>query len=146
MNMMRSVVIIGGSVVVGLGLIVLWATVSRPPASERTPIVYVEEAAEAEHWIELDVPAVSTAENFIGHQTRIVSGRVRNAGDRPLRSVELVLEFEDFEGETVHEFAGEALRASLPAGESRGYEFRFEELPAGWNYSIPRVRVRRVGY
>ncbi len=146
MNMLRSVVIVGGAVVVGLGLIVLWATLSRPPASERAPMTYVEDASEAERWIDLDVPTVSTAENFLGHQVRIVTGRIRNVGDQALRSVELFLEFQGFEGETVHEFAGEALRTSLPAGESRDYEFRFEELPAGWNFSVPRVRVRRVGY
>jgi hypothetical protein len=54
--------------------------------------------------------------------------------------------FQDYDGETVHEFEGEAVRTPLRPDESRGYEFRFENLPDRWPFRIPVVEVRRVGY
>jgi hypothetical protein len=146
MSMMRSVLIIGGTITVGLGVIVMWAMASRPPASERTPITYIGTAAEAAPYIELEVLGVATAENFLGDRIRVISGRIHNRSEQTLRSIELRLAFHDYEGMTVREFEGEALGAALPAGESRSYEFRFDDLPREWNTDVPAVNIKRVGY
>lgn len=144
--MMRSVLIVGGTVAFGLGLIVLWAVMSRPPASERAPMTYVDAQGQLGDYVELGRVGLAAAENFVGHRILIVTGSVRNASLRPLRSVEMHLAFHDLAGGTVHEFDGDALRSTLPAGESRPFEFRFENLPEEWNRAVPLVEVRRIGY
>jgi hypothetical protein len=144
--MTRSVLIVGGTVVVGLALIGLLALSSRPPVSERAPMTHVEDADELEALVELERLGIATAENFVGHRIRVIEGTFRNVSDGTLRSVELSLAFKDYDGMTILESEGEALRSALPPGETRRYEFRFENLPDGWNFRIPDVRVRRVGY
>ena len=143
---MRSVLIIGGAVAIGVALIGIWAISSRPPASERAPITSVEDLSRPSDYVELDGLNIATAENFVGHRIRVIGGMVRNNSPQTLRSIELHLAFQDYDEETVHEFDGEALRNPLPPGESRTYEFRFENLPDEWNFRIPVVDVRRVGY
>lgn len=144
--MIRSVVIVGSSILVALGLIGLWALSSRPPAEERAPIEYVEGVDGLDTGVEVDQPGIATAENFVGNRIRVVEGTLRNTSDRLVRSVELQLTFEDREGEIVHEESGEALRSALPAGETRRYEYRFENLPDTWNLRRPTVTVGRVGF
>ena len=144
--MTRSVLIIGGTVAVSIALIGIWATSSRPPASEQVPITFVEDPALLGSYVELDGLNIATAENFVGHRIRVIGGSVRNASEQTLRSVGLYLAFQNYDGETVQESEGEALRTPLPPGESREYEFRFENLPDAWNFRIPVINVRRVGY
>jgi hypothetical protein len=142
----RSAVIVGSSVLVGLGLIGLWALSSRPPVEERAPISYVDDPASIGTALELDRLGILTAENFVGNRIRIIEGSFRNTGDRTIRSVELHLAFHDSAGAVVYEETGEALRVALPADETRRYEFRFENLPETWNFRIPTVTVARLGY
>jgi hypothetical protein len=146
MSMMRSVLIVGGTVAFGVSLIVVWAAMSRPAASERAPITYVELPSEIVDLVALDGPNIATAENFVGNRIRVIGGRVQNTGDRPVRSIQLRLVFEDYDGATVLRFEGEALRSTLPPGDNRDYEFRFENLPDEWNFRIPVVEILRLGY
>jgi hypothetical protein len=146
MGMTRSVLIVGGTVAVGLALIGLLALSSRPPASERGPVTYVEDPEALRGLIALERMGIATAENFVGHRIRVIEGTVRNVSDRPIRSIELHLEFKGDDGATIFASDGEALRMSLPPGEARRYEFRFENLSEEWNFRIPEVTVRRVGY
>lgn len=143
---MRSAAIIGCTVLVALASVGVWALSSRPPAEERRPVAYVDDPASIGAAIELDRLGILTAENFVGNRIRVIEGTFRNVSDRTIRSVELRLEFLDADGGVVHEDEGEALRSPLPPGETRRYEFRYENLPETWNYRIPGVSVARVGY
>ena len=75
---MRSVVIVGGTVAVGLALIALWALLSQPPSAERGPITYIEASDEASGFIDLGEVRIAVAENFIGNRIFIVGGSVTN--------------------------------------------------------------------
>lgn len=144
--MLRSVVIIGGTVAIGIALMGFWEASSRPPTNERLPMTFVEEPVRFNDYVELSGLRIATAENFVGHRFRVIKGQVRNTSDETLRSIELRLAFQDYGEATVQEFDGEALQSSLAPSESRAYEFRFESLPDEWNFRIPMVEIRGVGY
>ena len=72
--MLRSVLIIGGTVAVGIALIGIWAASSRPPASERAPMISVEDPTRLGGYIELGWLNIVTAENFVGHRIRVIGG------------------------------------------------------------------------
>lgn len=146
MSLMRSVVIVGGTVAVGLGLIVFWALMSQPPPAERGPLTYIEASSAASGFVELGEVGIAVAENFIGNRIFFVRGSVRNISQQPLRSIELGIAFQDYAGTPVHEFVGEGLRSPLQPDETGSYEFSFEDLPAEWNYAAPQVEVLRVGH
>jgi hypothetical protein len=142
----RTSVIIGSTVVIGLGLIAFWATISRPPAADAAPLIYIENTEELSRYVDLPRLGILTSENFVGHRIRVIEGTVSNLSDRTLRSVELRLSFNSFDGGIVLESEEEALRVPLPPGEARRFTFRFENLPTGWNYRVPDIEVLRVGY
>ncbi len=146
MSLMRSVVIVGCTVAVGLGLIALWALMSQPPSAERGPITYIEASDEASGFVDLGELRIAVAENFIGNRIFIVGGSVTNISPQPLRSIELRLTFHDPAGTPVHEFVGEGLSSSLQRDETGLYEFSFENLPPEWSFALPQIEVLRVGY
>ena len=142
----RSRLIVLTTSALGLGLIGLWVFLSAPADVRSDPIVYVENPLELSEYVELPHLGILTSENYLGHQIREIEGSVLNRSDRTLRSVELNLAFKSFDGEVVLVSEEEALRAPLGPGEERMFVFRFENLPAGWNYRVPDVEVRAVGY
>ena len=144
--MLQTRIIIGGFLLFGLGLIGLWSAASRPPSADTEPLVFVESAAEFPDYVELPRLGILTSTNYVGHRIRIIEGTIRNVSDRPLRSVELNLAFNDFEGEVVMESQEQGLKSSLPSGEERRYIFRFENLPPEWNYRVPDVSINRIGF
>ncbi len=143
---MRSVVIVGGTVAVGLALIALWALMSQPPSAERGPITYLEASDDAPGFVDLGEVRIAVAENFIGNRIFIVAGSVTNVSPQPLRSIELGLTFHDSAGMPIHEFVGEGLSSPLQRDETGSYEFSFENLPVEWSFALPQVEVLRVGY
>jgi hypothetical protein len=142
----RSRLIVSTTSVVGLGLIGLWAFLATPEDEFSEPIVYVQNADEFSDYVELPHLGILTSENYLGHQIREIEGSVLNLSTRTLRSIGLRLAFESVSGAVVLESDEEALRAPLEPGQERLFVFRFENLPEDWNYRVPAVEIRSVGY
>ena len=143
---MQTRLIMGLALAGGLALIGAWAWLSRPEGPDARPLVYVEDPDEVGTLVALRPPGIMTSENFVGHRIRIVEGAIQNIGTETLGSVELLLTFRSVEGETVLESREEGLPEPLAPGEERRYVFRFENLPAEWDYRVPEVSVLRAGY
>ncbi len=144
--MKQTRIFIGGFLLFGLGLIVVWAGSSWLSRTDTEPLVFVAAEADFPDYVELPRLGILTSTNYVGHRIRVVEGTIRNVSEHPLRSVELNLAFNSFDGEAVMESQEQGLRSSLPAGEDRRYSFRFENLPPEWNYRVPDVRIIRIGY
>jgi hypothetical protein len=144
--MLQTRIIIGGFLLFGLGLIGLWSAASRPPSADTEPLVFIENETVFSDYVELPRLGILTGTNFLGHRIRVIEGTISNISEQTLRSVELNLEFNSFDGEIVLESLEQGLRSSLPAGEDRRYSFSFENLPPEWNYRVPEVRITRIGY
>ena len=89
-------------------------------------------------YVELSRLGILTSTNYLGHRIRIIEGTILNVGEETLRSVELNLSFNSFDGEVVMESDEQGLRSPVQPGEERIYTFRFENLPPGWNFRVPR--------
>lgn len=137
--------IIGAFLLLGFALIGFWS-LSQPSAPEALPLVFVDDESIFDDYVELPHLGILTSTNFVGHRIRVIEGTILNVSDQVLRSVELNLAFKSFDDEVVLESEEEGLAAALPPGEERVYTFRFENLPANWNYRVPEVSVKRIGY
>ena len=144
--MLQTRIIIGGFLLLGLGLIGLWSAASQPPPADTEPLIFIEAEDAYPAYVELPRLGIRTGTNFVGHRIRVIEGTIRNVSEETLRSVELNLAFNSFDGEVVMESEERGLRSPLPAGEERRYSFRFENLPPEWNYRIPDVRIIQIGY
>jgi hypothetical protein len=144
--MLQTRIIIGSFLLFGLALISLWSVVSQPPPTNTEPLVFVEAEADFPDYVEMPRLGILTGTNFVGHRIRVIEGTIRNVSAQTLRSVELNLAFNSYDGEVVLESAEQGLRSPLPAGEEQRYSFRFENLPPEWNYRVPDVGIIRIGY
>ena len=144
--MAQTRIIIGAFLLLGLGLIGLWALASQPTGADTEPLVLVDNEAGFSSYAELPRLGILTSTNFVGHRIRIIEGTIRNVSEQTLRSVELNLAFNSFDGEVVLESEEQGLGSPLPPGQERLYTFRFENLPADWNYRVPDVEIIRIGY
>jgi hypothetical protein len=88
--------------------------------------------------------AMSEAENFLHQKVKYLDGDVKNAGQRALSGIEVIVVFRDDMNQI-------ALRESRPilAGASAGlspgatahFQVSFDHVPPSWNMQMPVVEV-----
>lgn len=86
---------------------------------------------------------MSAAENFLGDTLTYLDVTVTNKGGRPVRRLEVQLEFVDTWNQVVLRETAHAVTeraAPLKPGESRTIQVRFEHIPADWNQALPRMK------
>jgi hypothetical protein len=99
--------------------------------------------------IHVENVALSRAENFLHQEVTTLSGDLVNTGSRPLRAVELTIEFSDDLRQVVLRETQSAIVPGAPPlapGERRSFEASFEHIPSSWNIQQPVVRVTSLQF
>lgn len=130
-------------------VIYVWPGVENPPAPRARETHLPFGAAEQEYARKLQIEnlALSRAENFLHQQVTTLSGELINAGDRPLKNVELTVEFSDQLPQVVLRESRVVLasgRPPLASGERQAFEISFEHIPTSWNRQRPGVHVSGI--
>ncbi len=84
------------------------------------------------------------AANFLNQEVTILFGNVTNNGTRPVREIQVQLEFKDVFHQVVLRDTLRVLgsRATpLPPGESRDIQITYEHIAADWNHADPDLRI-----
>ena len=86
---------------------------------------------------------MSAAVNFLGSTVTYLDGTVTNKGAKPVRRLEVELNFVDpfnqvVLRETARPLAGHA--APLQPGETHAFRVTFDHMPADWNQAPPAVK------
>jgi hypothetical protein len=112
------------------------------PADRRLPFG-PEEQGYAAH-VRLENLKMSRAANYLQQEVTFLSGTVTNDGPRPLRDIEVTVEYYDTLNRVI-------LRERMPLfgtrpvpldpGEKRSFQLGFEHIPPSWNYVYPAIRV-----
>jgi hypothetical protein len=94
--------------------------------------------------IEFLEPKVARAANFLNQEVTFVFGTVLNNGARPIRQIEVTLEFHDPFNQVVlrdkQRLFGPNAVPLLPH-ERRDFQLGYETLPAQWNQAYPTVHI-----
>ena len=126
------------TVILGIAVWVVHTRSSRPqPRAALTA-----EGREYLQHIEIAEVKVSAATNFLGDMVTYVDAKVTNTGSRPIRQLDLRLEFSDMLNQVVLREIAYPLTARMPplkAGESRPFRVTFEKMPAEWNQALPTI-------
>jgi hypothetical protein len=94
--------------------------------------------------IRLENIALSRAENFLHQEVTTLTGELVNGGDRPLRGVEVTIEFFDDMSQIALRETRSVLAPGTPPtapGEHRAFEVSFEHIPSSWNMQQPLLHV-----
>jgi hypothetical protein len=139
--------LVAAALVLGLGAYFYFSpeTAQRPPASAAVPHLSFGPAEQTYAGnIHVENLTLSKNENFLNQEVTTLSGDVGNAGTRPVRDVEITVEFFDELHQVVLRETRSLFSSSpgaLAPGERREFEISFEHIPSSWNTEPPAVRV-----
>jgi hypothetical protein len=140
------VLIIGAAGMIILVSVLYWAIQNAPAPVKPPPILLAMGPVETEYvpHIEFLEPQVARATNFLNQEVTFVFGTVKNNGPRPIKQIEVTLEFHDVFGQIVLRdkdrlFSEDAI--PLESYHMRDFQITYETLPAQWNQGYPTLRI-----
>jgi hypothetical protein len=120
--------------------------VARHPAQE---IALTPEAKAYVRNLKLDDVTMKATSSYVGADIVEIEGKIGNAGDRVLDTVEIYCVFRDAYGQLV-------LRKRLPIvsprmgglkpGETKSFRLPFDDLPESWNQAMPQLVIAGVKF
>ena len=129
--------LIGGAV-----LINHFSTPAGPVEEKPLPMGPAEQAYAPQ--IRFLEPKMSRAANFLNQEVTFVFGTLENAGLRPIRQIEITLEFHDVFNQVVLRDKQRLFNPNavpLPPGQQRDFQIGYEHISAQWNQTYPAIRV-----
>ena len=126
-----------------VAVIGFWSSRGGGEAAEKPLPFGADEQSYAQR-IEFTDIKMSRAVNFLDQEVTIIFGKVQNRGTRPIRQMEVEVEFRNFQRQVVlsdKRRPFEAGQAALGGGFSREFQMNFEKVPADWNQQHPVIRV-----
>ncbi len=117
--------------------------VSRPDSADSARAALgAEQKAYLDALVFVDMH-MSAAANFLGDTVTYLDGSVSNHGSKPVRRLDVELNFVDpfnqvVLRETAHPLADRA--TPLQPGETRAFRVTFDHMPADWNQAPPNVK------
>jgi hypothetical protein len=85
---------------------------------------------------------MSAAQNFLGDNVTYLDARVRNAGTKTVRRLDLDLTFADMLSQVILRERARPVSARTPPlkpGETRAFRVTFEHIPVDWNQAAPTI-------
>ena len=131
-------------IIVSIGFYFWFSSSKSQPGGSRPHLPFgpVEQAYAPK--IQVEKIALSRAESFAHQEITTLAAEMANNGDRPLKAVEITVEFSDEMSQVVLResrilFGGPS--APVAPGSRREFEVSFEHVPSSWNMQEPVVRV-----
>ncbi len=134
-------------VLVAAGLGLAWYLFLRggPPGPQK-PLLTPEAKAYAQH-LKLSDVDMKAKESYFRQAVVEITGKISNAGSRPVRIVEINCVFFDPYGLVV-------LRQRVPIvsqrmgglnpGETKSFRLPFDNIPESWNQALPQLVIARI--
>ena len=99
--------------------------------------------------LQLSDVEMKASENYFQQAVVEIEGKIANAGDRPLDTVEIYCVFRDPYGQLVlrRRLAIVSARmGGLKPGETKSFRLPFDDLPASWNQAMPQLVIAGVKF
>jgi len=120
---------------------------SRKPPPAPPPIT-----AEAKGYVrnlKLSDVDMTAHEDYFGQRVVEITGKIQNAGDRPLGLVEINCVFYDPYGQLVLRQRMPILTrkaGGLAPGDSKPFRLPFDNIPDSWNNVMPQMVIARIDF
>jgi hypothetical protein len=140
------VYVAGALAILGLGIFLYMQYVARhaPADAPLTP-----EAKAYVKNLQLSDVDIKANKSYLNLMIVEINGKIANAGDRPLDTVEIYCIFYDSYGQMV-------LRSRVPIvsprmgglkpGETKSFRLPFDEIPESWNQAMPQLVIAGVKF
>lgn len=93
---------------------------------------------------------LKATESYVKSTIVELTGKITNAGDRVLKTVEINCIFYDPYGQVVLRERLPIVRSKaggpLPPGQTRAFRLPFDNLPGSWNQSLPQMVIAYIDF
>ena len=92
---------------------------------------------------------MKATESYLGQEVVEITGKITNAGERPLKRVDLNCVFYDPYGQVVLRQMVSIVRAGsseLAPGGTRDFRLPFDDLPQSWNKTMPQLVIAQIHF
>ena len=136
---------------VGVSVAVIGAAVFAYVQFEsRGPAVELELTPEAKAYVrnlQLSDVTMQANQSLFNQVVVEIQGKIANAGDRGIESVEIYCIFHDGYGQMVlKKRVPIVARKALSPGETRPFRLPFDELPDSWNHAMPTLVIAGIKF
>lgn len=142
--------IVGGLVLV-LGLAGFWYLdrSSKQPPPAPPPLTEEARAYVHDQKLKLSEVEMEAKESYLKQSVVAITGKISNAGERTLKTVELNCVFYDPYGQLVLRERVAIVNAkigSLAPGETKAFRLPFDNIPASWNQAMPQLVIAGITF
>jgi hypothetical protein len=142
--------IVGGLVLM-LGLAGFWYLdrSARQPPPPAPPLTEEARAYVHDQKLKLSEVEMNAHESYLKQSVVEITGKIGNAGDRPLKAVELNCVFYDAYGQLVLRERVAIVNpkiGSLAPGETKAFRLPFDNIPASWNQAMPQLVIAGITF
>jgi hypothetical protein len=142
---------IGAVLMVVIVGVVYWASKYAPAPIKQAEIPVAMGPAETEYvpHIEFLEPNVARATNFLNQEATFLFATVKNNGNRPIKQIEVTLEFHDVFQQVVLRdkerlFSPNAI--PLEPTRMRDIQVTYDRMPAQWNQAVPTIHITGLAF
>lgn len=99
--------------------------------------------------LQLSDVEIKANKSYLNQMVVEIDGKITNAGDRPLNTVEIYCVFYDSYGQLVLRSRVPIVKPALgglKAGETKSFRLPFDEIPESWNQAMPQLVIAGVKF
>lgn len=133
---------------VGLGVIGMIAWQKFGPKPETASLITPEAKAYTRNLKLADVDIKATA-SYVGGELVEMTGKITNAGDRPVKQVDLNCVFYSAQGLVILRERVSIVRPKegpLEPGQTRSFRMPFDSIPANWSRTPPQLVIAGIDF
>jgi len=139
------VYVAGAIAILGLGIFLYMQYVAKhtPADAPLTP-----EAKAYVKNLKLSDVEIKANKSYLNQMVVEINGKIGNAGDRPLDTVEIYCIFYDSYGQMVLRSRVFIVKpgAGLKPGDTKSFRLPFDEIPESWNQAMPQLVIAGVKF
>jgi hypothetical protein len=96
--------------------------------------------------LQLSDVSMKATESYVKQMITEIEGKIKNNGDRGIRSAEVICVFYDSYGQVVLRERAPIVKAQLQAGETRPFRLPFDNVPESWNNQAPQLVIASIAF
>jgi hypothetical protein len=137
--------VVGVLVLLGAGI---WGYTQFLDRHNNADLPLTPEAKAYTRNLQLSDVEMKASENYFKQTVVEIQGKIGNAGDRPLDTVEIYCVFRDSYGQLVlrRRLAIVTHGIGLKPGETKSFRLPFDDLPQSWNQAMPQLVIAGVKF
>ena len=127
------------------GGVFAWFVMRTPPADSSKAVLTPEAKSYVKN-LKLSEVSMKSTESYVKQMVTEIEGKITNAGDRPVKQVEVYCIFYNSYNEVVLRERVPIVKTALQPGEMRPFRMPFDTIPASWNNQMPQLVIALIDF